>query len=320
MNFPDLSVIIVNYNTSSLLKQCLQSLICTKGSLELEIIVVDNASIDDSVNICEELFPEVGVIRNDKNVGFGRANNQGITASKADFVLLLNSDTTMLQSSLVTMLKPMYQHPDIGVVGCRLLNPDGNFQPSCMKFPNLRLLLIQEFMLYKLSKRFPRIFFEPPYLNVAKDCDWVFGTAMLIRKKALDVSGLFDPNIWMYAEEMELCYRIREAGYRVLFDPEAKVIHLGEGSWKKRSYSPTFLKMKGLLYFVKKHFSSPTYWAVYSMVAAGAALRIFIWAVWIALNIVQGRKIDPGVIEARTNWALLVKLLWPLAPFINGVP
>jgi GT2 family glycosyltransferase len=311
MNIPELSVVIVNYNTSGLLKQCLQSLTSTKGSLALEIIVVDNASNDDSVSICEELFPEVRIIRNDTNVGFGRANNQGISVSNGGFVLLLNSDTTLLHSSLEMMLRPVSQHSTIGVVGCRLLDADGSSQPSCMKFPNLRLVLIQELMLYKLSKRFPRPFFEPPYLDVAKDCDWVFGTAMLIRKKALEASGLFDPNIWMYSEEMELCYRIRGAGWRVLFDPGAKVIHLGEG--------PKFLKMRGLLYFFKKHFSSPTYFAVYSMVAAGAALRVFLWSVWIALNIVRGRGIGHGIIEARSNWALIVKLLRPLAPFLNGV-
>jgi GT2 family glycosyltransferase len=305
---PSLSIVIVNWNTRDLLQNCLRSLFASPVSFAMEVIVVDNASCDDSVMMCRELFPEVKVVENAENLGFGRANNQGIDCSNAEIALLLNSDTIVPPGALDGMLKAM-EDRSIGMLGCRLLNPDGSFQQSCMRFPSLPLMAIQELMLYKLSQRLPRHFVEPPWQEVPADCDWVFAAAVMIRKNAVKGVGGFDPSIWMYSEEMELCYRLNANGWRIRFDPTIKIFHLGEGSWKEASYSPTFLKMTGLLYFFRKHHSYRAYLTARWLSLCGATLRLFLWWVWTQLHCADGVSTRRGLAEISSHMVFIKKML-----------
>ena len=300
---PELSVVIVNWNTLEMLKNCLESVLAATSGLPVEVLVVDNASTDGSVEMCEKFFPEVGLIKNGKNLGFGQANNQGILASKANLVLLLNSDTIVFPDSVEKMIKRMREDPSIGVLGCRLIRPDRSYQPSCMNYPSIKRVLVERLLLYKLLPNLPQTAIEPPYILLQIECDWVVGAAMLIRKRAIEIAGLFDPNILMYAEEMELCYRIKAAGWRIVFNPDAKIIHFGGGSWSEETHSPTFLKMIGLLFFFRKHFSIATYFAVFLLTGVGAMLRLFIWTL---LYIYRRNERPRILLEIRSNLTFLV--------------
>jgi GT2 family glycosyltransferase len=298
----ELSVIIVNWNTSQLLYNCLQSLASIQKNFSWEIIVIDNGSVDDSVEMCRKFFPDVNLIINKNNMGFGYANNQGISASNSNLVLLLNSDTIVHANSIEEMIRQIQLDTSIGVLGCRLINSDGSFQASCMNFPNLTTVFVERFLLYKLPMKLPQTAMEPPYISSKIPCDWVMGACMLVRKKALDEAGLFDTNIWMYGEEMDLCYRIKKAGWKIIFYPAALIEHLGGGSWKEKSYSATLLKMAGLLYFFKKHYSFATFFIVFLLSTVGAFLRYLLWT---GLYIY---KKDEGVLqEMRSNGKFLAK-------------
>lgn len=298
---PDLSIIIVNWNTRELLRQCLQSVRDAAGRLSLETVVVDNGSSDGSPAMCRESFPEVRLIENDRNLGFGSANNIGVAASGSDLLLLLNSDTVVLPDALEVMVRRMRENPALGVLGCRLLNADRSHQASCMRFPAIRLLAIQELMLYRLSRRLPRMFLEPPTACALTRCDWVYGAAMLVRREAFVEAGGFDPAIWMYAEEMDLCYRIRAGRWEIAFEPGAQVIHFGEGSWKSNDYSPSYLKMVGLLHFYRKHYSRRTCLVARVLVTAGAALRLLGWSGWTLLHAARSEKRRFGLCQARSH-------------------
>jgi len=301
---PEISIVIVNWNTRKLLKNCLQSIASVKTSRDSEIIIVDNGSNDGSSEMCRKVFPKVRLIENGSNLGFGQANNQGILSSKAELVLLLNSDTIVLPNSIEKMIEPMHKDSSIGVLGCRLIRPDGSYQPSSMNYPNLKTVIVERLLLYKLSLKLPRTPVEPPYIESQIECDWVSGACMLIRKNALETAGLFDPNIWMYGEEMELCYRIKAAGWKVAFHPDATIIHLGGESWKEQAYSPTLLKMTGLLFFFKKHFSISTYFTVCFLTSVGAMLRLLIWPFsWLF----QKNERPHILLEMRSNLLILVQ-------------
>jgi GT2 family glycosyltransferase len=303
---PEVSIIIVNWNTEQLLNRCLQSVASARTRLALEAIVVDNGSADGSVEICHKLFPEVRLIENTTNMGFVQASNQGILASKARFVLLLNSDTILLFDSLEKMIKPMRSDPSIGIVGCRLIHPDGSYQPSCMNYPTLQRVFVARLLIYKFLPRLPRIAMEPPYILSQTECDWVVGACMLIRKRAIETAGLFDPNILMYSEEMELCYRIKAAGWRIVCEPNAKVVHVGGGSWKEKAYSPTFLKMRGLLLFFRKHSPTSSYYTVCVLTGVGAMLRVLFWSF---IYLYRRNERGAVLLEIRSNMKILAQIM-----------
>jgi GT2 family glycosyltransferase len=306
---PQLSIVIVNWNTRDLLRDCLKSIFASPRDFVVEVIVVDNDSNDDSVRMCHETFPAVKVLQNAANLGFGRANNQGIDLCSAEIALLLNSDTIVPSGALEEMLKTMTEDPSIALLGCRLLNADGSFQQSCMRFPSIPLVAIQELMLYKLSSKLPRLFVEPPWKQTPADCDWVYAAAVMIRTSAVKDVGGFDPNIWMYSEEMELCYRLKKQNWRIRIDPAVKIFHLGEGSWRKTSYSPTFLKMTGLLYFFKTHHSYGAYLAAKWLTLCGATLRLFMWGVWTQLHFADSASTRRGLAEISSHFLFIKKML-----------
>ena len=254
------SIIIPSWNTKDLLRNCLESLIrldSPKNSLKfaIEIIVADNGSTDGSV---EEIKKEKLKMKNDKvklkiilnktNLGFGAANNQGMKIAQGEYFLLLNSDTVVKNRAPLKMAEFMDKHPEVGALGCKLLNSDGSLQPSAGPFPSLGVSLVMLFAEHWLGDLVRASFTQ------TKEVDWVMGAAMMVRPEAVKKAGLMDEGIFMYMDEVEWCYRLKKAGYKVMFYPEAEIIHLGGGSSKTGRKDPILNIYRGLLYFYRKHY------------------------------------------------------------------
>jgi GT2 family glycosyltransferase len=226
------SIIIVNWNAQYHLCNCLRSVFRQSGDdLSFEVIVVDNASTDDSVRVVRSRFPEVGIIENTENRGFAAANNQGIRASAGNFVLLLNPDAVLLEDSLSTLWEVISEHPRVGILGPRLLNQDGSVQPSVMSFPSFPSVL-RNFVrarTHGMSKVAP---------STGKDIIYVpcvAGACILIRREIFEQVGLLDESYYMYAEEIDFCFRASEMGWKVAYTPLTSVTHLGGQSTSQRS-------------------------------------------------------------------------------------
>ncbi len=238
----EISIIIPSWNTKGLLRNCLKSL----GS-NWEVIIVDNGSTDGTMRMIEEEFPKTILIKNKKNLGYGAANNQGMKKAKGDYLLLLNSDTIIKDKAPLLMANYLKNHPQVGVVGCRLLNKDGSLQPSAGPFPSLKIAAIMLFFEHWLGD-LVRSSFEK-----TREVDWVMGAALMIKRDILSRAGFMDEGLFMYMDEVEWAYRIKKAGYKVVFYPKAQIIHLGWGSSKSGRREPILNIYRGLIYFYKKH-------------------------------------------------------------------
>lgn len=223
-----LSVIIVSWNVRDLLRRAITSVYASWGKQPgLEIIVVDNASHDDSVAMLHADFPDVQVVANTENRGFTGGNNQGLAAATGDFLLLLNPDAEIVGDALPRMVEYLQAHPDVGMVGPHLLNPDGSVQSSRRHFPTLPVLFLESTWLEKLAPRkLLRYYYaqEQPD-NAVQDVDWITGAAMLTRCEVVKQVGGMDEGFFMYSEELDWCHRIRSAGWRTVYFPGARVIH-----------------------------------------------------------------------------------------------
>lgn len=223
-----LSIIIVNWNVRDLLQRALASVYASWDERPgLEVIVVDNASHDDSVVMLHTTFPEVIVIANAENRGFTGGNNQGLAAATGDVLLLLNPDAELLDDALPRMIAYLHSHPDVGMVGPQLLNPDGSVQSSRRRFPTLPVLFLESTWLEKLaSRKLLRYYYAQEQPDDAiQDVDWITGAAMLTRRDVVAQVGGMDEGFFMYSEELDWCHRIRAAGWRVVYFPEARVVH-----------------------------------------------------------------------------------------------
>lgn len=226
------SIIIVNWNTRDLLAQCLESVYAHLPEGESEVLVVENASTDGSAQMVRERFPWVRLIENSKNVGFARANNQAIRESTRRYVLLLNPDTEVNPGALASLLAFMDAHPQAAAAGPRLLNPDGTLQPSCHPM----LTPWREFWRLLFLERIRR---RATYdvarwdLHAPRQIEVIKGACLMLRREALDQVGPLDERYFIYTEEMDLCYRLRQAGWELYWVPQAQVVHYGEGSTRQ---------------------------------------------------------------------------------------
>jgi GT2 family glycosyltransferase len=252
MNKPpkDISVIIVSWNTAALLENCLISVLASFQDIrDAELIVVDNDSSDNSASLVEQKFPQVHLIKNDNNMGFSKANNQGIEASTGRYLLLLNSDTIVNQEMLPNLIKFMNEHPDAGACGVRLIRPDGTVQS--FGFGNDPTLG------YLIKRVLARLFLHRPLHNWSSDelieSDWVSGACLMLRSDVVHLTGMLDENLFMYFEDNDLCRRIRKAGWKVYYNPRISVIHIGGQSLAKHPEAQTAYN-RSLQYFYKKHY------------------------------------------------------------------
>lgn len=259
----DVSVIIVNWNTRDLLAQCLQSLYETTSDLNLEVIVVDNASSDGSPEMVRKRFPQVQLIENRENVGFARANNQAIERCGGRYVLLLNSDTQALPGSLDKTVRFMDHHPRAGIAGVRLLDADGIFQASYIPFPTLW----QEFL---MLSGLGRLLIRPTFPSCGPQTEkraqkiegYVEGAYLMARRQALDHIGGLDERIFMYAEEVDWCYRFAQAGWEVWYLPDVAIVHYGGQSSTQRQGRMEAELYRSRVYFFRKHYGRFLAWSL----------------------------------------------------------
>lgn len=238
------SIIILSYNTKDLLHKCLTGLLNHLPKEKTEVIVVDNASKDESVTMIKNEFPAVILMENSKNLGFGAGINRGVEKARGKYLLFLNSDAMVHDASIERMIELLESDEQIGVAGGLLKYPDGKVQRSYGAFYTLpsvckMLLLGDKGELWGRTEDKP------------KSVDWVSGGFMLIRKEIFDTINGFDPYFFMYVEDMELCYRVKQLGYTVYVCPNAVVTHEGHGS-SSRSFAIYHI-YRGLRYFYKKH-------------------------------------------------------------------
>jgi hypothetical protein len=233
----DIAVIIVNWNAREDLRVCLQSLEDLRRSpYSSEVWVVDNASSDGSAEMVQSEFPEVHLILNEENVGFSKANNQAIAYAESRYVFLLNSDAAVRPGAIDTLLDYADAHPKVGIIGPKVLNPDGTLQSSCRRFPTLGAGFFRNTYLGSL---FPNNKFAQDYLMSDFDhahmrqVDWVSGCAMLIDCQLFERIGTLDERFYMYCEDVDLCERAGRFGWEVVYLPDAVVIHaIGRSSDK----------------------------------------------------------------------------------------
>lgn len=241
----DLSVVIVNWNTSELLIQCLESIFNAESSLTFEVVVVDNGSTDNSVQITSGHFPQVRIIANDRNLGFAMANNQGIRAGSARYHLILNSDTIVRPKSLDMLVQYADEHVEAGMVGPKLLNMDGTLQESWAEFPSFW----SEITGKPIRNRRP--IGDPCF---AYDVDSILGACMLVRKEVVRSIGVLDEAYFMYSEEIDWCFRIKRGGWQIHYYPASEIFHIGGASASMNS-----LRQLSLLYQNKILFFSKNY-------------------------------------------------------------
>ena len=232
---PALSVVVVNWNTKARLRSCLESVARRLESVDHEVIVIDNASEDGSPEMVAQSFPAARLIRNQTNAGFGRANNQAMRVARGRWLLLLNSDTVLIDDSVADLFKALDRDREdggrmanVGVAHCRLVFPDGRLQHTAYRFPTLRRALFEGLGLYKVaSTDFASDTLLAGYWDHAqeRDVDWVAGSFMLMPREVFETTGGFDERFFMYGEDLEWCYRIRDCGWRVRFFPRASIIH-----------------------------------------------------------------------------------------------
>lgn len=288
MKRPELSIIIVSYNTRELLRDCLLSLLGPgKPGRPFEVIVVDNASTDGTVEMLEKDFKKVVLIKNRENAGFGRANNTGIKSARGDFLLLLNSDTVVKKGAVDRLLEFIKSRPKAGIAGPKLLYGDGTVQPSVSTFPNLWREFLRMFRIKKIVPRewvrkvaLEHGIFGPTVrsyfmaeLPSTIEVDAVNGACMMIRREAMDAAGGFDENYFMYVEDMDLCRTFRDKGWKIFYYPDAEIFH-----WVGKSSGGTFrdqspLSYKSLFYYYRKHHGKLYEKFVRSMVITALCFR-----------------------------------------------
>lgn len=254
-----LSIIIVNYNVEYFLEQCLHSVRTALKNLEAEVFVVDNNSVDGSVEMVRKKFPDVKLIANKENLGFSKANNQAIRLSTGKYVLLLNPDTIVETDTFTKCVSFMDSHSDAGGLGIKMLDGKGNFLPESKRgLPTPTVAFYKIFglsALFPKSKRFGKYHLGFLDKEQTNEVEILSGAFMLMRKDALDKVGLLDEDFFMYGEDIDLSYRIIKGGWKNYYFPEARIIHYKGESTKKSSVNFVFVFYNAMIIFARKHFS-----------------------------------------------------------------
>jgi GT2 family glycosyltransferase len=224
---PDVSVVLVNYNTAHLLDRLFSALAAGTGMLRVQVIAVDNASRDNSVEVLRTRYPWVELIVNETNVGFGRANNQALGLARGRYILLLNTDAFVSRDTLPKTVSYMEAHPECGVLGVKLVGEEGNVQPSCRFFPSPWNVFLLSTGLHRFFSKAQLI--DDPHWDpvLEQECDWVPGCYYLVRREVIERVGLFDPRYFLYYEEVDHCRAVKAAGWKVLYYPDTQVVHIG---------------------------------------------------------------------------------------------
>ena len=249
-----LSIILVNFNSSNFIKECLESLNGFIEYLDCEVIIVDNCSTDNSPNFIKENFPEFKLICNQDNLGFGKANNLGFVNSQGNYLLFLNTDTILIENTLEILFKHLEDNPNIGIVGSRIIFVNGRYQLSYGNLPNIFFELIDKIR-YAIDDRFHSLlseFYDDWHLRT-QEVGWVTGACFMMRRDVFEQVGGFDENFFMYFEDKDLCKRVKELGYKVVYYPKTTIVHLLGGSSHGIKKSVNKYYRNSQLYYYQKH-------------------------------------------------------------------
>lgn len=254
-----LSIVIVNYNVKYFVEQCIHSIQKAVNGLSAEVFVVDNNSVDGSVRMIREKFPDVHLIENKDNKGFSKANNQAIRKAKGEYILILNPDTILEDDTLVKCIAFMDEHPDAGGLGVKMIDGKGKFLPESKRgLPSPSVAFFKMFgfsSLFPKSKTFNKYHLGYLDKNKTHEVDVLAGAFMMVRKSVLDKIGLLDEGFFMYGEDIDLSYRITQAGYKNYYFPGTRIIHYKGESTKKSSVNYVFFFYNAMIVFARKHFS-----------------------------------------------------------------
>lgn len=278
---PTVSVIIVNWNTKEHLRRCLQSLKSSCASTDFELIVVDNASLDGSAEMVRNEFPQVRLITNDINVGYAAANNRAAATASGRYLLLLNPDTIAMPNAVDNLVSFAETHLDVGAVAPKLIYPDGKLQQSVRSFPTPAALL---FSALGLDKFFPKSHLLGRYrmtwftYDRIAEVDQPMTSALLVRREAWEQVGGMDETMPIFFNDVDFCWRLKRAGWKICFLPDAVFVHHHGASTRLLGIGKSLATFHGLLRFYDKHFRpllpTPLYWLLRSFVALGAQLRV----------------------------------------------
>ncbi|HEY8737032.1 MAG TPA: glycosyltransferase family 2 protein [Candidatus Dormibacteraeota bacterium] len=285
----DVTAVIVSYQVRQHLARCLRSVL--SSTYRPEVIVVDNASADGSPDLVAREFPRVQLIRNSRNLGFATASNQGIRASTRSYVLSLNPDTEVTLSAIRVLRDYLEDHPEVGAVGPKIIRPDGSLDFAARRsFPTVATAFARLSRLSRLfptSPRFARYNLTYRSPDETQEMDAGTGACLLLRRSALDQVGLFDEAFFMYGEDLDLCYRLKQGGWKIVYLPAAEVLHYKGESSRQVSYRMIREFHRSMLIFFNKHYRSTTPWPVAQLVAAGIAGRC---ATLLMMNAMRRRK------------------------------
>ena len=310
---PAISILIVSFNTKDVLRECLESVQLASRGLHVETIVVDNHSKDNSAQMVREEFPWVHVIESNENLGFGRANNLAFEAARGRYIVLLNSDAFLQADTLSLSLEKMQADPTVGLASGRLVGRDGILQPSARMFPNP---IRQWLVISGLADRYPRSrFFGQADRTWADpmqpaEVDWVPGAYSIIPAGILHEHGFFDPRFFLYYEEVDLCLRIQKAGFKIMYWPEIRIVHVGgESSRQVKTVEMsqtgaqlTLWRMRSTLLYYRKH--------------AGSTAAVIRWLeqIWYVLrgwrNRLRGSEAAQSEVRNQERLATLMSKAW----------
>ena len=250
-----LSVVIVNYNTREHLRACLDSL---RRVGSPEVLVVDNASSDGSPEMVRSSYPWVTLLANETNPGYGNGANLGIASCSSDYVLLLNSDTLLEAGTIDALRTYLDRYPSVAVVGPRLNNADGTLQPSCYAFPTPLHIFLQESSLGRVIRFVPVLrerSFQTWSHAAVREVPWLLGAALAMRRAAFEEVGGFDTSFFMYYEEVDLCFRLHQAGWQVHFAPVTRITHVGGASTSQVRAEMLVQWFASIRHFYQRHYS-----------------------------------------------------------------
>lgn len=282
-----LTIIIVNYKTKELTKNALTSLVAYCPWIkQQQVIIIDNASNDGSVEFLQSTLPWTTIIASEKNTGFSGGNNLGLKQATGEYILLLNSDTVTIEDPLSKIISYMETHKDVGIASIQLLNEDRSIQETGGYFPTLPRVFAWMFFLDDIpyvSNLFKSFHPDSRFYNKEKrfytkerELDWLTGAFFLLRRNVYQAIGGFDEAMFMYAEEMEYCYRAKQKGFRCMFVPVAKIIHLG-GKSSASIKNPLLGEYKNIVFFYKKHRTALEVFVVKQLLRFGAIMRIIVF-------------------------------------------
>ncbi len=286
MNTPDLSIVIVEWNTIDLLRDCLRSVYDNAAGLDLEVIVVDNASTDGSPAMVESEFPQVIQLKNTDNRGFAAANNQGFEHCSGRHVLLLNSDTYVLSDVLLQSVQYLDTHPKVGAMGCRVLNPDKTMQCTCSMWPRLLDLVFMSSGLWKLKKPqlFGRYQMTDWQRDTERDVEVISGCYLMVRREVLQSVGPLDEDFFFFGEETDWCRRMRDAGWQLKFAPTGEIVHYGSASARKLNHRRDLMLTDATIRLHRKHGGAGSAAAAWAILFGFNLSRAAFWSLRSALH------------------------------------